>query len=295
MEREVEQFSEYLLVERGVASSTVEAYRKDLRLFRRWLGGRVHRWTEASREDIRAFLAWLGERRYAPASRARALSAIRMLYVFLRQSGKLAGNPADGLTVPSGWTRLPRTLSLELVTRLLDLPKGDSPQALRDDALLELLYATGLRVSELVGLNVSAVNREAGYLLAHGKGGRERLVPFGATALKRVSHYLHHARPHLACGRSEEPALFLSRTGRRLTRVTVWRIVYTYARRAGLTRKVSPHVLRHAFATHLLERGADSRSLQLLLGHADIATTQIYTHVTAAQLKRVHRAYHPRP
>jgi integrase/recombinase XerD len=240
-----------------------------------------------------AFLASLRTQPLAPSSIARALSAMRGWFRFLIRERLVESNPLPDVIASRRAVRLPKTLTMAEVTQLLDLPAGSSVEGCRDRAMLEVLYASGLRVSELVGLTVSQVDLNAGCLRVRGKGAKERVVPMGQQARDLLSDYLAQVRPVLLKGRPSR-ALFVSRRAQALTRQACWKLLRLRARRAGITKPISPHMLRHSFATHLLEGGADLRAVQTMLGHADIATTQIYTHVERSRLKHVHRRYFPR-
>lgn len=232
--------------------------------------------------------------RYGARSSARWLSCVRGFYRHQVQKGRLAVDPSADLDLPKLGRNLPDSLSEQEVTALLGAPDVDSAVGLRDRAMLELLYATGLRVSELTGLTMAALNRRQGVLRVVGKGDKERLVPVGQTALTWIERYLADARPALLAGRASTPVLFPSRRGRPMTRQTFWHAVKRYAREVGIVRDISPHTLRHAFATHLLNHGADLRAVQMMLGHADLSTTQIYTHIAQRRLKALHETHHPR-
>lgn len=290
----IDLFLQALVVERGGSMHTVEAYARDLRFYAETLEreGIVDP-SAVTPAVIARHLTILMERGISPRSRARALSAIRMFHRFLMTEHHAVTNPAALIDLPRSPRKLPQTLSFIEVDRLLAAPSGDTPIEIRDRGMLHLLYATGLRVSELVSLPLRNVNLQAGYLLACGKGGKERLVPIGETATAAVTEYLLHARPLLARGK-EPPELFITRLGEGMTRQAFWNIIKKRAKEAGITRSISPHSLRHSFATHLLENGADLRSVQMMLGHADLSTTQIYTHVGRERLKRIHAIYHPR-
>jgi integrase/recombinase XerD len=240
-----------------------------------------------------AFLGSLRTQSLAPASIARVLSALRGWFRFLVRERFVESNPLPEMIVSRRAVRLPKTLTLSEVTQLLDLPAGASVESRRDQAMLELLYATGLRVSELVGLTVSQIDLHAGCLRVRGKGAKERVVPMGQQARDLLSEYLEQVRPVILKGRPSR-AVFVSRRAQMLTRQACWKLLRLRAQRAGITKTISPHMLRHSFATHLLEGGADLRAVQTMLGHADIATTQIYTHVERSRLKQVHRRYFPR-
>jgi integrase/recombinase XerD len=289
----VAEFLGALQTERGASHNTVLAYRRDLEGFRRFLARERRGLAELGPADLTRYLAALRRRGLGGRSVARHLSAVRGLYRFLAASGRLAGDPTEPLESPRPARRLPRTLTVEDVVALIEAPDPARPDGLRDRALLELLYASGLRASEALGLRVEDVNLSAGYVLATGKGGRQRLVPVGAQALRWIRQYLATARP--ALGKRADPGtLFLNRSGRALSRQGLWGILKKFARRAGLRASVSPHTLRHSFASHLLERGADLRSVQAMLGHADISTTQIYTHLSTAVVRDMYRRFHPR-
>ncbi len=290
----VDRYLADLRVAGGLSRNTIEAYRRDLDKLRAYLASSGQDDPAAlTRTAIPGLLAHLRRARLAPASTARCLAALRGFYRFLRQEGLVGENPLDGLGAPRRWSRLPKTLTQAEVARLLDGPAGTRPEDLRDAAMLELLYATGLRVSELVGLELSQVNLEVGYVLPVGKGNKQRVVPIGDEARARLRTYLDQARPRLLRHRSSS-SLFVTRLGRRLTRQGFWKLLRARARRAGVLRRISPHMLRHSFATHLLERGADLRAVQAMLGHASISTTQIYTYVERERLKRLHDRLFPR-
>jgi integrase/recombinase XerD len=290
----LDQFLHYLTVEKGLAKKTLEAYSHDLNRFLDYLQEkRIEDVLGATKLDVRAFLLTLRVRKLSNKTIVRNLVAIRTFFRFLTQEGKLESNPVEDLESPQLAKTLPEILSLREVEELLEAPKPQTPLGIRDQSMLEMLYATGMRVSELVSLQMNQLNLEGGYVLLFGKGSKERAVPLGAEAIKRVSDYLKGARQMLLKGK-ESPFLFLNRSGRKMSRQVFWKKIKTYGRRAGIRKKITPHLLRHSFASHLLARGADLRSVQMLLGHADISTTQIYTHVTGERLKQVHKRHHPR-
>jgi integrase/recombinase XerD len=291
VDRYLDLFLNYLLVEKGAAANTVAAYSRDLTRYLGFLGERSP--DEIRPSDVVGFLTHLKEAGIAPRSRARALSALRMLHRFLVVEGYCETNPSAIIEAPKGVQRLPAVLSGKQVERLLAAPLDTGAIELRDAAMLELLYATGLRVSELVGLSLVEVNISAGYLMTVGKGNKERLVPIGESACRAVGRYLETARAELAKGKTRHE-LFLSRLGEGMSRQAFWNILKKRALQAGVQGHLSPHTLRHSFATHLLENGADLRSVQMMLGHADLSSTQIYTHVTRERLKRMHGEFHPR-
>jgi integrase/recombinase XerD len=290
----VTSYLRHLEVERRAAANTLESYRRDLARLAAFAAGRERDVSALDRADLEALVRDAMAAGLAPASTARLVAALRGFYRFLRVSGRLEANPAADLRRPRTFAALPRFLSIEEVDRLLAAPDVASTRGLRDRALIEVLYATGLRVSELVGLRVSDVRLDQAYLQCVGKGSKERLVPLGDAAAEWVRRYAATARPELLQGR-DRPWLFVNaRGGQRLSRSGFWKLLKAYGRRAGIRAHLSPHVLRHSFATHLLERGADLRAIQMMLGHADLSTTQIYTHVLEARLRQVYDAYHPR-
>jgi integrase/recombinase XerD len=293
-ERALEDFLAALGAERNASRHTLDAYRRDVRDFLRVLGARRVRLDRARADDV---LAWMERQHRAgrkPATIARRLAALRGLYAHLVREGVAGHDPTEHVEQPRRARPLPRTLSREAVTALVEAPDVTTPRGVRDRALLELLYASGLRASEALALRVGDVNASAGYVQCTGKGRKERLVPVGAEALAWVARYLRDARPRLTAGRAGSPLLFVGPRGRGLTRQSLWQIVLRAARRAGLRQRVSPHTLRHCFASHLLEGGADLRAVQLMLGHADISTTQIYTHLPSAAIRRMYDRFHPR-
>ena len=291
MDRYVDLFLNYLVVEKGSAANTVAAYSRDLSRYLQFLGERAP--SDIRPTDVTGYLAKLKGEGIAPRSRARALSALRMLHRFLVVEGYAELNPTSIIEAPKGLIRLPAVLGGRDVEALLAAPLDTGAIELRDQAMLELLYATGLRVSELVGLKLGEVNIVAGYLMTIGKGDKERLVPIGESACKSVGRYLDGARDELLKEGSSQ-RLFLSRLGEGMTRQAFWNIVKKRALQAGIRSSISPHTLRHSFATHLLDNGADLRSVQIMLGHADLSSTQIYTHVTRERLKLLHAQFHPR-
>ncbi|HXV69353.1 MAG TPA: site-specific tyrosine recombinase XerD [Nitrospira sp.] len=289
-----ERYLRQLRVEGGLATNTLESYRRDLTTWQQYLA--QHRLCMAHAippQVVVAFLAWLRQKPLAPSSIARMVSAMRGWFRFLTREGIVAENPLRNLATARRPARLPKTLTTQEVTSLLDLPARPTPEDCRDRAMLEVLYASGLRVSELVGLAVSQVDLHVGCLRVMGKGAKERLVPMGQAARDALAEYAVHARPMLLRGRPSR-ALFVSRRGGALSRQACWKLLRQRARRAGIMKPISPHMLRHSFATHLLEGGADLRVVQAMLGHADIATTQIYTHIERRRLKQVHRQHFPR-
>ncbi len=289
----VQEFLHHLTVERGLAGNSVLAYGRDLAKFSRFLDGKSRHPRQVRQGEIDEFARRLAREGLAPKSIARALNAVRMFYRFLVMEKVVAEDPTAAVRAPRTWKSLPRFLTLEEVDHLLGAPDSSSPLGVRDAAMVELLYATGLRVSELVSLKVRDLNHDVGYVTCVGKGRKERLVPMGRNASQQVRVYLESARPALLQGRSQA-ALFLNSRGGPMSRQGFWKILKKYGRAAGLRRTLSPHVLRHSFATHLLERGADLRSVQMMLGHADISTTQIYTHINRERLRKIYKDFHPR-
>jgi integrase/recombinase XerD len=294
MQRLVNEYLAYLAVERGLAENSVAAYRRDLRRTVGYLiGAGASAFPEVGRGLVARLLFRLREEGLAPRTVARHVASLRGFFRYLLTQGHITDDPTAHLESPSPWTRLPGALSEREVEQLLGAPPTSEHGGVRDKAMLELLYAAGLRVSELVTLRLSDVDLEVGYVRCRGKGSKERVIPLGAKAQSWVRRYLASARPRLARG-GVNPSLFLNRLGRPLTRQGLWKILRGHARAAGIDRRVTPHTLRHSFATHLLEHGADLRAVQMMLGHADISTTQIYTHISRAHLKAVYDRYHPR-
>ena len=290
----LDQFLHYLVVEKGLSKKTLEAYRHDLNRWMEFLSGRgVRDVLNVTAPDVKVFLQTLRIRKLSNRTVARNLVAIRTFFRFLMEEGMLETNPLEQLESPRMAMTLPEILSLKEVERLLEQPALRTPLGIRDRAMLEILYATGMRVSELVQLPLNQVNLEGGYVLLYGKGSKERMVPLGGEAIKWVTLYLKTTREKLAKGR-ESPFLFLNRSGKGLSRQMFWKTLKAYGLKAGIRKRITPHLLRHSFATHLLARGADLRSVQMMLGHADISTTQIYTHVAGERLKKVHQKHHPR-
>jgi integrase/recombinase XerD len=289
----VAEFLGALQVERGASRNTLLAYQRDLEGFREFLRGERRGLRDAGTGELTRYLGWLRRRGLGSRSVARHLSAVRGLYRHLLEAGVVARDPTEHMDGPKPPRRLPRTLSMQDVVLLIEAPDISRPDGLRDRALLELLYASGLRASEALGLRIEDVNLSAGYVVPTGKGSRQRLVPVGAQALRWVRLYLKTARPALA-RRADDGTLFVNRFGRLMSRQALWALLKKAARRAGIRAAVSPHTLRHSFASHLLERGADLRSVQAMLGHADISTTQIYTHLSSRVVRDMYMRFHPR-
>lgn len=288
------QYINYLLIEKGAAGNTLEAYQRDLHRFISFL-------QEKGLSDIKAvvpetvieFLIRIKSEGLSANSMNRSLAALRGFYKFLLQEKILDESPLVNIELSKVWMRLPDTVSKEEMNLILSQPGDQTPSALRDSAMLELLYATGLRVSELISLTMNSINWQVGFLIVMGKGSKERVVPIGKTAYDCVRRYVDEARPKLIKSGPTD-VLFVNRFGRAFTRQGLWKIITHYAQKAGLHKNVHPHTFRHSFASHLLEGGADLRAVQVMLGHSDISTTQIYTHVTKDRLKEIHHKYHPR-
>jgi len=290
----VDAYLTHLTVERRLAVSSVESYGRDMTLLARFAAGRTTPLVELARPDLESLVRDLMAAGRSPRSVARAVACFRGFYRFLLREGRIAASPADDLRPPRAWQTLPRFLSVEEVDRIIEQPDVSTPRGLRDRALIELLYATGMRVSELVSLRPADVNLESSFLTCTGKGSKQRIVPIGDEAGRWVERYARDGRPALLVRRTS-PRLFVNaRGGAGLTRVGFWKILKAYGRGAGISSPLSPHVLRHSFATHLLERGADLRAIQMMLGHANLSTTQIYTHVLEHRLRAVYDRFHPR-
>jgi integrase/recombinase XerD len=283
----IDRYIHYLRIEKALAENSVQAYERDLAMYTQHLGETAL--TRVTSSDVSGFLKFLYARRLKPRSAARAFIAVRGLHKFLILEKAIDENPASAVDQPKWWKPLPNVLSLAEVDSLLAGPDLGATRGLRDRAMLEVLYATGLRISELLGLTVDGVHVDAGFIRCVGKGDKERIVPLGASAADAVAAYLRARRP-----RKPTNYLFLNNRGDRLSRMGFWKILRVYGVKAGIRKRLTPHVLRHSFATHLLERGADLRAVQLMLGHADISTTQIYTHVIRERLKEIYKSYHPR-
>ncbi len=295
MHTAIESFLNYLSVERGMSPHTLAAYLSDLGQLAEFLASTgVHDWADVTPDDAAGFMDDLNERSYAGSTKARKVAAMRSLFRFLKEERMVASNPTDELRSPRVGRPLPKALRPEEVDRLLTGAAGDSqPDGLRDYAMLELMYACGLRVSELVGLDLGHVDLDSGTVRCFGKGAKERVVPLHDTAVSAIERYLVSGRPELALPRSGD-ALFLNRKGQRLTRQGFWLRLQRCATAAGIESRITPHMLRHSFATHLLHGGASLRHVQELLGHASISTTQIYTHLTNEHVRREYDRAHPR-
>jgi len=290
----LDRFIDGLWLEDGLARNTLDSYRRDLRQFGRWLDASHHRTLlEAQHADVLAYLAYRFERKGKASSAARLLSSLKRFYQYALRERLLERDPTLNVDMPRQARRLPKTLTEADVEALLAAPDTGTAHGLRDRAMLELLYASGLRVTELVSVSVAQLSADMGVVRTLGKGSKERLVPVGEEALTWIARYSAEARPVLLAGRAAE-ALFVTTRARAMSRQAFWNLIKRYALRAGIPASISPHTLRHAFATHLLNHGADLRVVQMLLGHADISTTQIYTHVARERLKQLHAKHHPR-
>jgi integrase/recombinase XerD len=290
----IDRFAEYLVVERGLAANTLESYRRDLTAFSQFLAKHYRLSVLDSRpQHVAAYLTYLRQSGKATSTISRNVASLRSFFHFLVREDAIETDPTMHLDTPKVQKKLPRVLTVDEVERLLQAPDPTTPAGARDKAMLELLYATGIRVSELVSLQLKDVNLSAGFIRCFGKGGKERIIPVGQVAQRAVSHYLKTARARLIKG-SDCQALFVNHMGFQMSRQGFWKILKKYSRAAQISTHITPHTLRHSFATHLLERGADLRAVQEMLGHADISTTQIYTHVTKARLRDAYLAAHPR-
>ena len=294
MDSLVDSYLHYLVVEKGLSRNTIESYGRDLRVFLDFVEGReIRSFREVTRGDVLAFLKELQGRGLSVRSVSRTLISLRGLFRFLLLEGHLEEDPVEEMEIPRPPRSLPHVLSLQEVERILEAPDPGTPLGVRDRAMLELLYATGMRVSELAGLAPEGVDIQVGFVRVKGKGDKERVIPIGEVARERLDIYLREGRPRLLKGR-ESPYLFVNRQGRGLSRQGIWKLIKRYALEAGVLTPITPHTLRHSFATHLLERGADLRFVQVMLGHADIGTTQIYTHLNQEYLRKIYQQYHPR-
>lgn len=295
MEDHLEDFLHYLIVERGLSNNTIESYRRDLKKYIFYLKevAGCPDLNIVKRETINAFLYFLKDEGKATSTIARSTASIRTFHQFLLRDQILSHDPSHHIGVPKMGRHLPKVLSMKEVEQLLASPSGDTPFVHRDKAMLEVLYATGMRVSELINLNLEDIHLTMGFLRCFGKGNKERIIPLGRVAVQALEYYIDQARTKLI-KQNDTEALFLNHHGKRLSRQGFWKILKGYTKEAGIKKELTPHTLRHSFATHLLENGADLRSVQEMLGHADISTTQIYTHVTTSHLKNVYMQFHPR-
>ena len=300
MKEVIDSFLNYLRVEKGYSGNTIAAYRNDLYQLADFIeeqavkSGAIPPWAGFDRQSMLSYLLNLKERGYVPTTLARKVAAVKSFFKFMVAEGIMKTSPTEGVSSPKAGKSLPKPISVSEARRLIEQPsKLSTPDAKRDRAMLELLYASGMRVSELVSLNLADIDTKGGYVRCFGKGHKERLIPIYEQAALIVEEYINEARPHLT-PKSDETALFLNRRGERLTRQGLWQILKGYAKEAGLEAQVTPHTLRHSFATHMLSGGADLRSVQQLLGHANISTTQVYTHLTSEHVRRTYEKSHPR-
>ena len=286
----IERFLYYLTVEKGLSLNTLEAYKRDIRKFNAYLEETGKNITNFRRSDLVSFINNLRDSGNQSATLARNIAALRGLCKFMLMEGLIKEDPVENLTTPKGCKRVPKILGIKDVSSLLKKPKGDK-FSLRDQALLEIIYSSGLRASEVVNMKVGDINFEAGFITIQGKGSKERVIPVNETALKTLKRYIEELRPVLL-NKKTSPYLFLRKGGKPMTRQRLWQLIKIYSKELSI--KISPHTLRHCFASHLLDGGADLRALQKMLGHTDISTTQIYTKVTPERLKKIHKEYHPR-
>jgi integrase/recombinase XerD len=291
----VDAFLNYLSVERGLSRNTIISYREDINTYIDFLkASHIGTLSLTTKNNITNFMLSQKDRGLATNSVARRLAAIKALYKFLVRERILKTDPSSLIESPKLWKKIPETLSANEVDALLSQPNIRDRQGIRDKAILETLYATGMRVSEAVNLKVDNINLDVGFLRCFGKGNKERIIPLGRKSINSLKRYLQDSRPHLLKNK-ESDFLFLNRFGKKISRQSLWKIIKRYAKEARIKKPIKPHILRHSFATHLLERGADLRSVQEMLGHADISTTQIYTHISKERLKAIHKMFHPRP
>ncbi|HOX54508.1 MAG: site-specific tyrosine recombinase XerD [Candidatus Omnitrophica bacterium] len=295
MQELLENFINYLSIERGLAKNTLESYRRDLNKYIIFMKSKgFSDATRIDREQINAFLFSLKDKSLSMNSISRNLVAIKMFHRFLVREGHSKQDPTSLLESPKLWKRIPDVLSSDEVEAIIEASYPRDWQTIRDRALLELMYASGMRVSEVVNLKVSDLNLDIGFVRCLGKGQKERIIPIGKSAILSIRRYLDKTRPKLA-KKEATPFLFLSRMGKKISRQSIWKLIKQYALKAKIKKEIKPHTLRHSFATHLLERGADLRSVQEMLGHSDISTTQVYTHINKDRLKSIHQKFHPRP
>ncbi|MFA5357054.1 MAG: site-specific tyrosine recombinase XerD [Candidatus Omnitrophota bacterium] len=295
MDELVDTFLNYLSVERGLSRNTIISYQEDINAYINFLKGvHIESFSLTKRDDITDFMLFQKDKGLSSNSVARRLAAIKSFYRFMIRERILKNDPSNLVDSPKLWKKIPETLSANEVDTLLSKPNIRQTQGIRDRAILETLYATGMRVSEAANLKKDNVNLEVGFLRCIGKGNKERVIPLGSKAISSIKRYLEASRPRQLKGKESE-FLFLNKFGRNISRQSLWKIIKRYAREARIKKPIRPHILRHSFATHLLERGADLRSVQEMLGHANISTTQIYTHISKERLKAIHKMFHPRP
>jgi len=296
----IDNFLNYLVVEKGYSENTIVAYRNDLYDLSEFIdkeaaeSGMIPPWAGFNRQAMLRYMLYLKERGYVSSTQARKVAAVKSFFDFMVAEGIMKTSPAEGVGSPKAGRFLPKPISVSQARRLIEQPgKRNTPEAKRDKTMLELLYASGMRVSELVSLNLDDVDTDGGYVRCFGKGRKERLIPIAPSTVLTLEQYVNEARPKITRS-ADETALFLNRRGERLTRQGLWQILKAYAKEAGLEAEVTPHTLRHSFATHMLSGGADLRSVQELLGHANISTTQVYTHLTSEHVRRTYEKSHPR-
>lgn len=290
----LDSFLSYLAVEKGLSENTLESYGRDVGKFLEFLNSKgISKVSSVKYQDISDYLANSKEKGFNPATIVRSIVSIKQFFKYLIIEKLITEDPAAQIKTPKMKKAIPGVISLDDVESLLKAPDESTPEGLRDSAMLEVLYASGIRVSELIGLKLNDVNFDHGYVIVYGKGSKERLVPVGEKARTKLTEYLLDGRPAILKSRDSK-ALFVTRRGGGMTRQGFWKLIKNYSLKAGISKKISPHTLRHSFATHLLERGADLRTIQVMLGHSDISTTQIYTHVESERLKEIHKKYHPR-
>jgi integrase/recombinase XerD len=301
MNEQIDTFLKYLMVDKGFSQNTEEAYRNDLGQLETFMAeetskrGQIPSWESFSRQDMLAYMLSLKDKKYASTTLARKVAAAKSFFKFLTEEHQLPANPTENIASLKVGRALPKPISVQQARRLLEEPaKSSTPEAKRDKAMLELLYASGMRVTELVTLNIADVDTVGGTVKCYGKGQKERLIPIYPRAAQSIEQYLKEARPQIVQERTEENALFLNVRGERLTRQGLWQILKGYADQAGIEVPVTPHTLRHSFATHMLNGGADLRMVQELLGHANISTTQVYTHLTSEHVRKTFEKSHPR-
>jgi integrase/recombinase XerD len=295
MKELIDSFLDYLSVERGLSKNTVIAYRQDLNIYLDFMAKRqITALSKVTKNDIVEFMLHQKEQGISPTSISRRLAAIRMFHRFLARERVLKSDPTTLIDSPKLWKKVPDALSLNEIEALISQPDPRDYQGVRDKAILETLYATGMRVSESTNLKINNVNLDIGFLRCIGKGNKERVIPLGKKAIQSINRYLEFSRPRFLKHKTSE-YLFISRSGTRLSRQSVWKLIKRYALEAKIKKPIKVHTIRHSFATHLLERGADLRSVQEMLGHSNISTTQIYTHIDKERLKTIHKTFHPRP
>jgi len=290
----IDEYLNFLAIEKGLSLNTLEAYSRDLNRYSEFMENRgITNIREITSDDVISYLGSLRKNGLTANSVNRGLAAVRGFYKYLLRENVMDENPVANIELAKIWMRLPDTLSKDEMNLLLEQPEAKTLLGMRDRAMLELMYATGIRVSELISLTVNSINWQVGYLVVVGKGSKERIVPVGKSAIDYMTQYVNEGRLKLLKGKRTN-FFFVNRSGNGLTRQGFWKIIKKYATKSGLHKKIHPHTFRHSFATHLLEGGADLRSVQVMLGHSDISTTQIYTHVTRERLKEIHKKYHPR-